>query len=204
MACTRFNYDPCRTKKSLQQATGPGRWILDVPGNGNAPGFIEDPHILLQKWGANLRTNSINLESEMIGNNKRTFSRDCYFRQNITHFPPQFFSVSTEPVVYPTNSTVITEESRATHPAWWYRDVEQNNWWQLPLNPQVNVCIPFHSNLNTRILEKDYFTPKRECLIDDNLTSYSLPTSNYAELIKPTMFPILPMNVLQRQTETNT
>jgi hypothetical protein len=33
MAFTRFKYDDCRTKKSLQQATDPGRWILNVPGN---------------------------------------------------------------------------------------------------------------------------------------------------------------------------
>ena len=26
------------------------------------------------------------------------------------------------------------------------------------LNPQENVCIPFQNNLNTKLLEKDYFT----------------------------------------------
>jgi hypothetical protein len=197
MACTRFNYDPCRTKKNLQQATGPGRWILDVPGNGDSPCFFEDPHILLQKWGANLRTNSINLESELIGNNKRPYSRDCYFSQRkkttVIDAPP-LFSVSTDPILFPNNSTVMTEESRVTHPAWWYRDVEQKNWWQLPLNPQTNVCLPFHSNLNTRILEKDYFTPKRECFLEEN-TTYGLPTANYEDLIKPTMYPILPQKL---------
>ena len=40
MACTRFNYDPCRTKKSLQQSTDPGRWILNVPGNGDKPYYM--------------------------------------------------------------------------------------------------------------------------------------------------------------------
>ena len=37
MAFTRFNYDDCRTKKQLQQQTDPGRWILNVPGNGANP-----------------------------------------------------------------------------------------------------------------------------------------------------------------------
>ena len=37
MAFTRFNYDECRTKKILQQATGPGRYMLNVPGNGCKP-----------------------------------------------------------------------------------------------------------------------------------------------------------------------
>ena len=66
MAFTRFNYDECRTKKQLQQSTDPGRWILDVPGNGDAPCYIEDPQIIIQKWGANLRTNTINLESDLL------------------------------------------------------------------------------------------------------------------------------------------
>ena len=34
MANTRFNYDDCRTMKRLQQQTDPGRWILNVSGNG--------------------------------------------------------------------------------------------------------------------------------------------------------------------------
>ena len=52
----------------------------------------------------------------------------------------------------------FTEQSRATYPAWWYRDLEQVDWQYPPLNPQANTCMPFQSNLSTRILEKDYFT----------------------------------------------
>ena len=67
MAFTRFKYDDSRTKKSLQQSTDPGRWILNVPGNGSSPFYMNDPQIRIQKWGANLRTNTINLESELKG-----------------------------------------------------------------------------------------------------------------------------------------
>jgi hypothetical protein len=42
-------------------------------------------------------------------------------------------------------------------PAWTARDLEQVDWYTLPLNPQENTCMPFINNLNTRILEKDYF-----------------------------------------------
>jgi hypothetical protein len=62
--------------KRLQQQTDPGRWILNVPGNGADPCYIEDPQIIIQKWGANLRTNTINLESELRGVSK-PLSRDC-------------------------------------------------------------------------------------------------------------------------------
>jgi hypothetical protein len=169
MACTRFNYDDCRTKKQLQQSTDPGRWVLNVPGNGSNPCYIEDPQIIIQKWGANLRTNTTNLESELLGVN-RNLSRDCLGKDNYTSY-----NVKSEPIKYPTCNNLFTDQSRATNPAWWYRDLEQVDWYYLPLNPQENTCLPFQNNLSTRILEKDYFTPKRDCVINE--TNNDLPSS---------------------------
>jgi hypothetical protein len=169
MAFTRFKYDDCRTKKSLQQATDPGRWILNVPGNGANPCYMEDPQIIVQKWGANLRTNTINLESELRGVN-RHLSRDCLGKDEY-----QRYDVPNQAIQYPTCVKLTTEQSRATNPAWWYRDLEQNNFDYPPLNPQVNVCLPFQNNLSTRILEKDYFTPKRDCVLNE--TKQMLPAS---------------------------
>lgn len=169
MAFTRFKYDDCRTKKSLQQATDPGRWILNVPGNGDKPCYMEDPQIIPQKWGANLRTNTINLESDLRGVN-RQLSRDCLGKNEY-----QRYNVPNQAIQYPTCSQLTTEQSRATNPAWWYRDLEQVDWQYPPLNPQVNTCLPFQNNLSTRILEKDYFTPKRDCVLDE--TKQMLPTS---------------------------
>ena len=169
MAFTRFKYDDCRTKKALQQATDPGRWILNVPGNGSNPSYMEDPQIRIQKWGGNLRTNTINLESELRGVN-RNLGRDCLGKDNYTNF-----NVSNEAIQYPSSSNLTTEQSRATNPAWWYRDLEQNNFEYPPLNPQTNVCLPFQSNLSTRILEKDYYTPKRDCVLNE--TKNVLPAS---------------------------
>jgi len=169
MASTRFKYDDCRTKKALQQATDPGRWILNVPGNGDKPCYMEDPQIIPQKWGANLRTNTINLESDLRGVN-RHLSRDCLGKDEY-----QQYNVPNQAIQYPSCSALTTEQSRATNPAWWYRDLAQNDWSYPPLNPQANVCIPFQNNLSTRILEKDYFTPKRDCVLDE--TKQMLPTS---------------------------
>jgi hypothetical protein len=173
MAFTRFNYDPCRTKKQLQQSTGPGRWILDVPGNGANPCYIEDPQIIIQKWGANLRTNTINLESDLLGVNRK-LNRDCLGINNY-----QNYNVQNEAIQYPTCNNLFTDQSRATNPAWWYRDKEQVDWYYPPLNPQENTCLPFQNNLSTRILEKDYFTPKRECLINDLNDSNDMLPSNF-------------------------
>ena len=172
MAFTRFKYDDCRTKKSLQQQTDPGRWILDVPGNGSNPCYIEDPQIIIQKWGANLRTNTINLESDLLGVN-RTLSKDCLGKDNYLNY-----NVPNTPISYPTCNQVFTDQSRATNPAWWYRDLEQVNWYYPPLNPQENTCLPFQNNLSTRILEKDYFTPKRDC-VKDGQDSFGLPTNAF-------------------------
>ena len=177
MAATRFIYDECRTKKQLQQSTGPGRWIMNVPGNGSHPDYMADPSIRLQKWGANLRTNTINLESDLLGVN-RQLSRDCLGKDNYKNY-----NVPNQAIQYPSCNNSFTEQSRATNPAWWYRDLEQNNFDFPPLNPQANVCLPFQNNLSTRILEKDYFTPKRDCVLNETKnmlpTSYNLITGNY-------------------------
>jgi len=173
MAFTRFKYDDARTKKELQQSTDPGRWIMNVPGNGSDPCYIEDPQIIVQKWGANLRTNTINLESDLKGVN-RQISRDCLGKDEY-----QKYNVPNQSIDYPTCNNLFTDQSRATHPAWWYRDLEQPNWEYPPLNPQVNTCLPFQNNLSTRILEKDYFTPKRDCMIIESKNYVSELPSNY-------------------------
>jgi hypothetical protein len=54
-----------------------------------------------------------------------------------------------------------------------YRDLEQVDWYTLPLNPQENTCTPFQTNLSTRILEKDYFVQKIVC--DNNSHLFPLP-----------------------------
>ena len=51
MAFTRFNYDPCRTMKLQQQATDPGRYVFETPGNGCAPCYMEDPCNPFTKMG---------------------------------------------------------------------------------------------------------------------------------------------------------
>jgi hypothetical protein len=169
MAFTRFKYDDARTKKELQQSTDPGRWILNVPGNGSSPFYMEDPQIRIQKWGANLRTNTINLESELRGVN-RELNKDCLGKNNYV-----LYNVPNEAIQYPSTANLTTEQSRSTNPAWWYRDVEQVDWYYPPLNPQENTCLPFQNNLSTRILEKDYFTPKRDCIVNE--TKNYLPSS---------------------------
>jgi len=151
MANTRINYDVCRTKKSLQQATDPGRWVMDVPGNGETL-FIQDPHIHLQKWGANLRTESIQLEAELQGYTRPLGMRDCLAKEAQEHI----FQSGSQRIEYANEFGFLqTEQSRAIMPAWTARDLEQVDWYVLPLDAQENTCMTFQNNLATRIVAKD-------------------------------------------------
>ncbi len=165
MAFTRFKYDESRTTKQLQQSTDPGRWVMNMPGNGSAPHFVEDPNIRIQTWGANLRTNAIDLEGELRGSNRR-LGKDCLGKDNY-----QKFQVNSEPIQYPTTKALTTEQSRAIAPAWMVRDVAQTDRHYPIFDPQENVCLPFNNNLSTRILEKDYYTPKRDTMIHETKNS---------------------------------
>ena len=162
MAFTRFNYDNLRTEKLLQESTDPGRYMLNVPGNGNKPCFFEDPHIRLQKWGANVPDVAngipVDISSDLDGRTRR-LTKYCTASQY-----PNTGVVKTTPIIYPT-CKAFTDETRASHPAWMYRDLEQTRWEYPLLNPQENVCYPFHNNVSTRILEKDNYVPKVPCLL---------------------------------------
>ena len=159
MSFTRFHDDPCRIVKQLQESTGTGKYMLNVPGNGAKPCFMEDPFCRLQKWGANLRTNPINLESDLRGLT-RNLNNDCMAKNDYNQH-----SVASKRVTY-SSCLPTTEQPRATDPAWTARDLEQVDWYTLPLNPQENTCMPFQNNLSTRILEKDYFVAQPPCLKD--------------------------------------
>ena len=165
MAFTRFHDDPYRIAKQLQQSTDVGRWILNVPGNGDKPSYMADPQIRIQTWGANLMTNSVNLESELLGVNRK-LSRDCLGKDQYTN---KRFNYPTEQMKYPTCTTLYTEESRTIMPAWTARDLEQVDWYTLPLNPQENTCMPFQNNLSTRIIEKDNFVEQVPCFPNTHL-----------------------------------
>lgn len=152
MSFTRFHDDPCRIQKHLQESTGPGKYILNKPGQGARPHFIEDPFIRLEKWGANLTTNSINLESDLRGMTRK-LNRD-----HIDTNDYKGNSAKSKKINYPV-SLASTNQSRATHPAWTFKDLEQAKWDFLPVDPQKHTSITFQNNLSTRILEKDNFVP---------------------------------------------
>jgi hypothetical protein len=147
MAFTRFHDDPCRITKKLQQMTDQSRWILDVPGNGTKPCFALDPHIIPQKWGANLMTHSIDVQSCLLGIDKQT-NRDCIYKR---------LKVHSSPISYPIcDNFLTTEQSRAIMPAWTVREMPQTQRHILLEDPQLHTQIPFSNYVSTRSkLSKD-------------------------------------------------
>jgi hypothetical protein len=153
MSFTRFHDDDLRIEKQLEQQTFIGRYQLDVPGPGATMPFQDDAQLRMQKWGANLQTNSVNLESDLMGLTRR-IGRDDVDQQDYKKN-----AVQSQAISYPTTKPFV-EESRASHPAWMYRDLEHPKWEEPIVNPQSNLEKPFHDNIQTRILEKDYYKPK--------------------------------------------
>jgi hypothetical protein len=135
--------------KGLEQSTFAGRYALDTPGPGVQTPFMADPQLRIQRWGANLWTDSTNLESELRGLGT-PLSHDydrTYQQTNLANGSA---------IAFPT-SEVHVDESRASHPAFMYRDLEHSRWEAPIINPQANVEKPFRDQIDTRILAKDQF-----------------------------------------------
>lgn len=154
MASTRFYDDDARIRKRLQQSTDVGRYMLNVPGVGDTIPYVNDPHWRLTEWGANLRHVSrghpVDIDSDLMGLT-RNINKDCVGDDYRKH------QVHTQEQQYPTVGG-LTDETRATHPAWMYRDLEQTRWYPLHLNPQEHTCIPFYNNLSSRIIQKNEYS----------------------------------------------
>jgi hypothetical protein len=169
MAFTRFKDDPARISKQLQQQTDVGRWYINVPGPGDNLPFMSDPHILAQKWGGNIHQNTVDIQSTLLGLNKK-INRD-----NVEQFQFKRQNLYSIPMNYPIHTDFLTtEQSRAIMPAWTAKDLQQNHSYILPENPQEHVEIPFNNCMSTRNIEKDNFNRNLNC-VSSNDQRYTLP-----------------------------
>ena len=118
-------------------------YFLNTPGNGSEPLYIDDPHIRLQKWGANLRENTLSMNKEFTQYRKEKTAN--LFLGELNN--------------YSTFSNIFTDNQRLINPPWNIRDKDETiRRLHYPiLDPQENVWKLFHNNIQTRILEKDNF-----------------------------------------------
>ena len=169
MAFTRFHDDPSRISKSLQESVYSGDYYINTPGPGVLLPMQNDAQLRMQYWGANIRTNTINLESDLKGMTRTT---------NWHHADAQDYrrgATESQQVDYP-NEAPFTEDSRASHPAWMYRDLPHDNWSFPILNPQNMATIEpqFFMDIQTRLLQRDHYYGSVDDLMTakPNLRSY--------------------------------
>lgn len=152
MAFTRFHDDPARIQKSLQESVYSGDYYINAPGPGVYVPFQNEVQVRMQKWGANMYTNTVNLESELLNIDKKL---GAHAADRFDHIKQ---TVMTGPVAFPVTNP-FTEESRATHPAHMYRALPHDNWSYPQLNPQnmATIELPFIADIQTRIIQRDHF-----------------------------------------------
>lgn len=155
MADTTFHNDYARIIKYNIETSDIARYIFDVPGNlnGDVSHHCSDPHLRLQGTGSKLKTDMVDLESELRCMN-RPLNRDNVMLNNYKSARKLHLDL---PLTYKNDK--ITEESHLTAPAWKSRDVivEQDPGF-LIYNPQENgIFHSFRNGLDTRQMERDYY-----------------------------------------------
>ena len=63
-------------------------------------------------------------------------------------------------ITNPVIKEAITDQPRATQPAWELRGLEQNHWDFLLKNPQTHTELQFEHGVNSRMVEKDNYKPQ--------------------------------------------
>jgi hypothetical protein len=147
-------YDEERTTKHLQESSGIGRYMLNVPGWGDKPMFINDPQIRMQLWGGNNRhvdnSSAIDIHSDLLGIwGTKKISPYCRNYKNQT--------INSTQISYPTYTKTVTHESRTTHPTWMYKDLQQDHTSILLVDPQKHIYNPLLNNINTRNIARDNY-----------------------------------------------
>jgi hypothetical protein len=144
MSFTRFYDDPARIQKQLQQMTDIGYYHLNVPGPGTNLPFLDDPNIRLQKWGANLHTNSIEIDNDF---------RGLYRPLNRVQVEYKSTAPSTMFTKQYGNQPEYVLSSRDLFPHWKLRDQECKQWMNQYVVEGAKTCpitIPCENNICAR------------------------------------------------------
>ncbi len=144
--------DPANIRCKLNAQNSSLGYMLNVPGNGTRPDYIVDPHIRMQKFGANISSNIVDINSELLGINKQ-LNRDELVKN--TRDPN--FNATYRKISYPQYNKSITDQPRTTNPAWQIRGLDKTNWDYPLFNPQTHTEMSFTNNINSRQNGKDEF-----------------------------------------------
>ena len=161
MAFSNIFYDKFKVQKKLEQYENNLKYMVQVPGNGTRPYFINDPQIRLQKFGGNISYNITDLNSNLIGLGSILSNCNDINKIDITRKGNNNLETNFSEKQFPIYKDAITDESRLMMPAWTLRDMEAPNWNNMTHVPIQNFEISFQNNINSRNLEKDRFN--KEC-----------------------------------------
>ena len=152
-----FNNDEVRLQKRLNESVYTGNYYMNVPGwGGDNLSYFEDPQIRQQYFGGNMETNIVSLEGDLLGY-KNTIQPKKSERNIPSNQTVVSASVKPSSTISFQSNGYLTDESRTTHPAWTYRNLEYCYFENPILNPQYCLERPFHYDIQTRIIEKDSF-----------------------------------------------
>lgn len=156
MSITRISNDINIIQKKIEDSNYNLNYILNKPGYGNNPIYVEEPNIRLEKWGGNQMKNMVNIENNLYGLNKK-LNRSAYDENNTNN---NNNNINNDDIIqYPTSKFYI-DDTRLSNPAWMYRDIESIYWENPVINPYIYLEKRFNDNISTRILEKDYYNIK--------------------------------------------
>jgi hypothetical protein len=154
MSFTRFHDDECRIAKRNMEIKEMNEYVFNTPGNLVYPSeYFSDPHLRMQKTGIPIYRNMVSVENELRGMNMSINNKD--FENYKTH--SSFYYPKT---IVHTNNETIFDETRATHPVYHYREMSTFFPEYPLLNPQEHIEPMFEHNIDTNILEKDYYNLK--------------------------------------------
>lgn len=168
---TNIRQSKGRRLKEAEISTYAGRYYLDTPGSGITLPYIEDPHLRIQKSSGIIgASGTVEWENELRGITRPLARGDQYD-----------YSKSAQPSIAPVRTYYgqFSDESRATLPAWTFREKEQDRWEQPFLDPRDKAFIPFETNLNVRRAELDSMAVYRA----DNSVQFvpHLPTAKWED-----------------------
>jgi|UniRef100_A0A6C0BVU3 hypothetical protein len=148
MSFTRISDDNARISKHLQESTDQGKYMLNTPGQGMNPHYMEDPHYRLAGWADNLGENAIDVENDLHGLTRKLNRDEVELNTHAIH---------SNPMKSRTKSSTHTggeDQSRSTHPTWTFRENKQHREQILLHNPQENVFREFEHNTSSRLDQK--------------------------------------------------
>ena len=148
MSFTRIADDGARIRKHLQESTDQGKYMLNTPGQGMSPFYMEDPHYRLEGWADNLGENAIDIENDLHGLTRRLNRDEVELNTHAIH---------SNPMQSRTKSSTYSGgegQSRVTHPTWSFREETQYKEPILFHNPQEHAIRQFEHSTSSRIDQK--------------------------------------------------